>query len=261
MTQCFSSSNTSQSHPKNYKCPVNGKQYNSVSPITIMHHIKEPWKWSPSKQGYYFCDDPDCGVVYFSQDDSTITKSSLRTKVGIKEKTASSLICYCFGVTNNIANNKHVKDFVIKNTYCCKYNSDTTHMAKVGFLDYSKTEIKDKLDWYDECHDIKKTVECKPPIWHHDVELSKFIAAKTHQTILDFKEQYKQTYQAVESRKFSDFNYPVKKENMNNFVALDYCHLFHHIFNFSDREYEQELYIYDRCRAIINHTSRYQYLN
>jgi len=116
MTQCCTSSNASQSHPKNYKCPVNGKPYNSVSPTTILHHIKEPWKWSPTKQEYYFCDDPDCDVVYFAQDDSTISKSSLRTKVGLKEKTPSSLICYCFGVTRNTATNKDIKAFVIKNT-------------------------------------------------------------------------------------------------------------------------------------------------
>jgi hypothetical protein len=116
MSQCCSSSNTSQGYPKHYKCPVNGKQYNSVSSTTILHHIKEPWNWSPSKQGYYFCDDPECDVVYFSQDDSIITKSSLRTKVGIKEKTKTSLICYCFGVEKNNATNKKIKDFVVKNT-------------------------------------------------------------------------------------------------------------------------------------------------
>jgi len=116
MTQCCPSSNTSQKHPSHHTCPINGKRYNSVSPTTILHHIKEPWKWSSSEQGYYFCSDPNCEVVYFAQDNLTIAKSSLRTKVGIKEKMASSLICYCFGVTNEKAKNKDIKDFVIKKT-------------------------------------------------------------------------------------------------------------------------------------------------
>ena len=116
MTQCCTSSKTKQSHTKKYRCPVNGKQYAAVSSTTISHHILEPWKWLHTKQNYYFCDDPECDVVYFGQDDTTICRSSLRTKVGIKEKTGSSLVCYCFGVTKNNASNKNIKDFVIKNT-------------------------------------------------------------------------------------------------------------------------------------------------
>ena len=103
MTNCC---NTSQAvHPKKHVCPVNGKAYNEVSPGTIMHHINQPWSHQLPEQAYYFCDDPDCNVVYFGLDNSTIETDSLRTEVGIKQQTEESLICYCFGVTRQQSNN------------------------------------------------------------------------------------------------------------------------------------------------------------
>ena len=116
MTNCCSSSDNTQARPKKYKCPVNGKSYKSVSPTTILLHINKPWNWHNNQQGYYFCDDPECEVVYFGEDNSTINKSSLRTEVGIKENNANSLICYCFGVSKAASSSQHVKEFVIQNT-------------------------------------------------------------------------------------------------------------------------------------------------
>jgi len=88
-----------------------------VSIVTIAHHIKEPWNWKNKEQGYYFCDDPECDVVYFGQDNSIIQKQQLRTPVGIKQKSEESLICYCFGVNRHEAStNIKAKTFVIKNT-------------------------------------------------------------------------------------------------------------------------------------------------
>ena len=116
MKNCCSSSNILQAHPKKYKCPVNGKSYNSVSSTTILHHINEPWNWSNKQQGYYFCNDPDCEVVYFGEDDSIISKSLLRTEVGLKETNPNSLACYCFGVSKAESSSQEIKDFVIKNT-------------------------------------------------------------------------------------------------------------------------------------------------
>ena len=116
MTNCCSSSNTTQAPPKKYKCPVNGKSYKSVSSTTILHHINEPWNWKNKEQGYYFCDDPECEVVYFGEDDSIIKKASLRTEVGVKENKTNSLICYCFGVSKAASLSEEIKEFVIKST-------------------------------------------------------------------------------------------------------------------------------------------------
>ena len=116
MTNCCSSTNKQVAYPNNHRCPVNGKTYKSVSSTTILHHINEPWNWHNKDQGYYFCDDAKCSVVYFGEDDSTITKSSLRTDVGIKDNNANSLICYCFGVTKSDSASPSIKEFVIKRT-------------------------------------------------------------------------------------------------------------------------------------------------
>ena len=34
--------------------------------------------------GILFCDDPNCDVVYFGEDNSVIAKEQIRTVVGIK---------------------------------------------------------------------------------------------------------------------------------------------------------------------------------
>jgi hypothetical protein len=117
MSDCCSSCCPQTSFPKKHKCPVNGKEYNLVSSSTIKHHIKEPWRWNEKSQGYYFCSDPNCEVVYVGQDDSTITKSSMRTEVGIKENSENSLMCYCYGVTKyEAAKNPQSRSFIIQET-------------------------------------------------------------------------------------------------------------------------------------------------
>ena len=118
MSDCCSTEALKSSKPNKYTCPVNGKLYTKVSKDTIFHHIKKPWDWSPDAQSYYFCDDPDCEVVYFGDDDSTISKEQLRTQIGVKEKqNDSALICYCFGVSKKEAQaSKEVKAFVMSKT-------------------------------------------------------------------------------------------------------------------------------------------------
>ncbi|HHT00178.1 MAG TPA: hypothetical protein ENK73_04905 [Thiomicrospira sp.] len=113
---CSTSSKPVQEYPNKHRCPVNEKSYRSVSPSTILHHINEPWNWQNKEQGYYFCEDPDCEVVYFGEDDSVINKSSLRTEVGIKESNSQALICYCFGVSKEKSTSQAIKDFVVQNT-------------------------------------------------------------------------------------------------------------------------------------------------
>ena len=113
---CSNSCSNIETHDK-HRCPVNGKEYKGVSEKTILHHINEPWKWDGKQQNYYFCDDPECDVVYFGQDDSVIKKSELRTIVGIKEKSDTFPICYCFGLTASQASTSpEAKAFVVQKT-------------------------------------------------------------------------------------------------------------------------------------------------
>lgn len=47
--------------------------------------------WNSKNQGYYFCSDPDCSVVYFGRYDSVINSDSLRTIMGIKSQSGNDL--------------------------------------------------------------------------------------------------------------------------------------------------------------------------
>jgi len=82
---CANKSKESSS-PRKSTCLVNDKQYAEFPLKTILQHIKSPWLQTFDEEKYYFCDDPDCDVVYFGLDNSVINKSELRNKVGDKEK-------------------------------------------------------------------------------------------------------------------------------------------------------------------------------
>lgn len=115
MSDCCSSSPIEK--PKKYSCPINGKEYKTVSIKTIQHQIKQPWHWQAKEQAYFFCDDPTCDVVYFGEDKSIIKKSALRSRIGIKEGKVDSTICYCFDVCNeDYQNNKSIKEYVTEQT-------------------------------------------------------------------------------------------------------------------------------------------------
>lgn len=47
---------------------------------------------------YRFCSDPDCPIVYFSEDcQVTFRTEDLRVRVGLKERVDPIPLCYCFG--------------------------------------------------------------------------------------------------------------------------------------------------------------------
>ncbi|WP_281400904.1 putative iron-sulfur cluster-binding metallochaperone [sulfur-oxidizing endosymbiont of Gigantopelta aegis] len=120
MSNCCSTTNANKdilNFPKKYSCPINKKSYSLVSKTTIKHHIKSPWNLPEGEQGYYFCSDPNCDVVYFSQDDFIIHSNQLRTEVGIKVKSRQKTLCYCFGIDYTQATNEpELKKFVIDQT-------------------------------------------------------------------------------------------------------------------------------------------------
>ncbi len=125
MSDCCSKSNNVTPFPSKHICPENKQARRLVSPETIKHHIKKPWMWKPKNQGYYFCSDPNCSVVYFGQDDSVIKSDSLRTIVGIKSPSDNDLVFYCYVITKAEAKNDPMtRQFVVeekKNGNCaCK---------------------------------------------------------------------------------------------------------------------------------------------
>ncbi|MEQ1668145.1 MAG: hypothetical protein ABL868_06790 [Sulfuriferula sp.] len=88
---------TTQQHKTD--CPGCQHPSNSVSAATMRHHLHQPWQWQASESaGYYFCDQPDCSIIYFSDEGEHWQQTDLRTHVGIKHPSTDALICYCFGV-------------------------------------------------------------------------------------------------------------------------------------------------------------------
>ncbi len=117
MSDCCTTSAGNTAHPGKHRCPLNGVEYSEVSRRTILHHIKDSWKWSGSATSYYFCDDPACDVVYFGSDDTVILKSQLRTLVGVKETASDARLCYCFGVTRaDLEYDPAIRDYVAAQT-------------------------------------------------------------------------------------------------------------------------------------------------
>lgn len=128
MSNCCSNNQEVSKLPKKLPCPVNHHAYILVPLKTILHHIKHSWKANLKEQGYYFCTDPECDVVYFGEDGSVINKSELRTKVAVKEKNDSVLICHCFGVSQADAkNDSEIKTFVIQQTKVGNCSCETSN--------------------------------------------------------------------------------------------------------------------------------------
>ena len=48
-----------------------------------------------SIQNFYFCETPDCSVVYF-KNDFTLKQNDLKQSIGIKDNAIPATICYCF---------------------------------------------------------------------------------------------------------------------------------------------------------------------
>lgn len=116
MTHCCAPSGQT-AHPKKNICPANGLAYAQVSAQTLLHHVKNPWLWQEKPQGYYFCDDPLCDVVYFGEDGAVFTTSDVRTVVSAKNSAPEALICYCFGISRAAAlSNPAMKAFVVQKT-------------------------------------------------------------------------------------------------------------------------------------------------
>jgi hypothetical protein len=116
MSDCCSTSCIAKA-PRKRRCPESGFECPEVSTRTILHHVKRPWAWEEKTQGYYFCADPGCDVVYFGDDGAVITRSQVRTSVGVKETSKQAPLCYCFGVSKEEgASDPSLRDFVIEKT-------------------------------------------------------------------------------------------------------------------------------------------------
>lgn len=127
---CFSGSKKSPADsscatetPETANCPTDGRSCRRVELRTVLHHLKHPYANRPTTQGYYFCDNQECDVVYFGQDGSVITRHAIRSEVGQKSRSPDRIICYCFGIIEkevldqmNQQPISSAKEFVIEQT-------------------------------------------------------------------------------------------------------------------------------------------------
>ena len=79
-------------------CPANGQTYSRVNRRTVIHQVCRPWQRELTAQHYFFCDDPDCEVVYFGDDAQVISRNEVRQIVGQKSTAPDKPVCYCFGI-------------------------------------------------------------------------------------------------------------------------------------------------------------------
>ncbi|MDH5395659.1 MAG: hypothetical protein OEW97_05255 [Gammaproteobacteria bacterium] len=126
MSECCSGA--AASFPRKQTCPENQRDYIQVPLKTVLHHIKHSWQAKLKEQGYYFCTDPHCDIVYFAEDGSAIKKSDLRTKIVAKEDDENALVCHCFGVTlKDAKNDMTIKNFVIEQTKIGNCSCETSN--------------------------------------------------------------------------------------------------------------------------------------
>lgn len=98
MTDCCANPDTNRTPPRTAACPRNGRTYPTVELRTMLHHVQKPWTRTLAVQGYYFCDDPNCDVVYFGEDQSLLMRNDLRGEVGQKSQAPDKTLCYCFDI-------------------------------------------------------------------------------------------------------------------------------------------------------------------
>lgn len=130
--------------PPKAMCPVNGQLYSRVGRRTVMHQIIQPWQHELTALHYYFCDDPDCDVVYFGNDAQIILRHEVRQVVGQKSIAPDRPICYCFDILlADIQTTQHqirLKEFVTEQTRESNCDCETHNPSgKCCLRDFPKT--------------------------------------------------------------------------------------------------------------------------
>jgi len=81
-------------------CPANGARSKRVDLLTVRSLVRK-LPLETRLTAYYFCEAPDCDVVYFpmNSDEPIFRRSDLLVRVGSKETEDPIPVCYCFGFT------------------------------------------------------------------------------------------------------------------------------------------------------------------
>lgn len=86
--------------PDRAECPVSRTSSRKVQRRTLEHLLKPEKSATIEHVQYYYCTDPNCEVVYFSNESvAYFTIKDLKVKVFSKDKGDNVNVCYCFDWT------------------------------------------------------------------------------------------------------------------------------------------------------------------
>ena len=79
-------------------CPKNETKGKKVKSITLKSLLKPSAleNLNPDTT-YYFCEAPDCPVVYFNEKGQSFSEEQVKVSVFQKDKSLDVPVCYCFG--------------------------------------------------------------------------------------------------------------------------------------------------------------------
>jgi len=100
MADCCTLPEKAAAAPAVLACPVSGTRSRQVDSLTVKSLVRHLPFGEASTQ-YYFCEAPDCDVIYFPYraDAARFHRADLLVRVWPKDRGDDTPICYCFGVT------------------------------------------------------------------------------------------------------------------------------------------------------------------
>ncbi|MDZ7267643.1 MAG: (2Fe-2S)-binding protein [candidate division KSB1 bacterium] len=86
--------------PARMECPVSGTLSRKIQRRTLEHLLKPEKLGSLRHVQYYYCKEPTCNVVYFSNANVPFfTTDDVAVKVFVKDQGDDVPVCYCFNWT------------------------------------------------------------------------------------------------------------------------------------------------------------------
>ena len=95
------------SAPARAECPISNTSSHKVPRRTLEHLLKPEKVTTIQNAQYYYCTDPNCKVVYFSNDNVPyFTVEDVTVKVFAKDAGNDVPVCYCFDWTREQIKNE-----------------------------------------------------------------------------------------------------------------------------------------------------------
>ena len=95
------------SAPARAECPISKTSSHRVQRRTLEHLLNPEKVAEMQNVQYYYCTDPECKVVYFSNDNVPyFTREDVGVKVFAKDASDDVSVCYCFDWTRERIKNE-----------------------------------------------------------------------------------------------------------------------------------------------------------